>query len=478
MFSMRKSYSIFITLLLILSLAHTAFSAGTNLYSDKLYSMVPDGARENGKLGVVVKSLRSGQTIFEHNPERMFIPASNEKIITSVAALSLLGKDYRFKTEFYSGGEISNGVLHGGLYIKGYGDPTLSDANIGYLVYKLKHLGVKQIKGGIIVDDEYFSKIRRPRGWKQEWKDDFYSPPISALSLNYNVLEITVSGTGLGKNPAVMIHPKGSNIKIINRAVTSKKKSVLTTSWQGSNSLILDGRIRPRGNIVLKIPVSDPAIFAGGVIKGAIEAGGIAVEGQVEHGTVPRWANSFYTHHSEPLNLVVTEYNKNSVNVIGENLMKTMGAKFKGAPGTWTKGSQVISEFLNQAGIEDGYTVVDGSGLSLLNRVSPDTLTRILSYAYNNHLISSEFMISLPVAGVDGTLRKRFKKTAVQGRVMAKTGYLRNVRALSGFIYTMRGDVLVFSILSNGLGPIARTFQQELLTELVNCCVTDDRYYH
>ena len=111
-----------------------------------------------------------------------------------------------------------------------------------------------------------------------------------------------------------------------------------------------------------------------------------------------------------------------------------------------------------------------GSGLSLLNRVSPKTLTEVLSYAYENRIIASDFIDSLPIAGVDGTLKKRFRESDVQGRVMAKTGYLNNVRALSGYVFTKQGDVLVFSILDNGLGWKTKEFQSSLLSELVGCC--------
>jgi len=448
-----------------------SYAATTNhVYSAKLASLVPKEARQNGKLGVVVKSLSTGETLFEHNPDKLFIPASNEKIITSVAALTLLKKDYKFKTEFSSGGGISNSILHGGLYIKGYGDPTLESAHLGYIVFQLKKLGVREIKGGIIVDDSYFGAKRHAKGWKEEWKDDFYSPPISALSFNYNVVEIKIRSSKLGNRPTVTIEPSGSGIKVTNKAVTSRKKGVLRTTWQNDESIILRGVIKPKATVNLKIPVQNPTLLTGNVIKNALREGGIKVSGEVKRGYVPRWAAIFYTHYSAPLSSIITEYNKNSVNIIGENLMKTLGATYRGVPGTWDKGASAISEFLSKIGVKNGYKVVDGSGLSLLNRVSPETFTDVLSYAYKNRLISQDFITSLPVAGVDGTLKKRFRNSEVEGRVMAKTGYLKNVRALSGYVYTKSGEVLVFSILSNGLGWKAKTFQSDLLTELVDCC--------
>ena len=445
-------------------------NSATTTYSAKIATLVPKEARNNGKLGVVVKSLTSGETIFEHNAQSLFIPASNEKIITSVAALSLLKRDYRFKTEFYSGGGVSKGVLHGGLYVKGYGDPTLGEPHLGFIVYQLKKRGIAEIRDGITVDDSYFSRIRRAVGWKQEWTDDFYSPPISALSFNYNTIEVKVSSSGSGQKPSVTIRPEGSNLTIVNNAVTSSKRGILTTTWSNDQTIVVGGRIRPKATVILKIPVQNPTLLTGNILKNALEEAGIKVTGPVIAGEVPRWATLFYTHYSDPLSSIITEYLKNSVNIIGENLIKTLGAEFKSIPGSWENGSLVVSEFLNGIGIKDGFRVVDGSGLSLLNRVSPRTLTDVLSYAYTNRVIASDFIDSLPIAGVDGTLKKRFKQSDVQGRVMAKTGYLNNVRALSGYVFTKQGDVLVFSILDNGLGWKTKEFQNSLLTELVGCC--------
>ena len=465
-----RRYLLPFLLLFFLVISSSVAQTANDQYAASVASLLNGNASKKDKLGIVVKSLTTGKTIYQHNPEKMYIPASNEKIITSVSAQSLLGPDYRFKTEFFSGGGISNGVLHGGLYIKGYGDPTLSEGHLGYIVFQLKSRGVKEIKGKIVADDSFFGGNKYAQGWKAEWKDDFYSPAISALSFNYNIIELKVYAAKTGSSPAVQIEPKGSNIKVINKAVTSGKKGALKTEWKDDQTIILSGRVRPKATVTLKIPVLNPTVFTANVIKNALEEAGIIVSGPVVTDNVPRWASIIYTHYSDPLSQVVTEYNKNSVNIIGENLMKTMGAQFKGIPGTWEKGSLVISEFLNRAGINNGFKIVDGSGLSLLNRVTPETLTDVLSYAYQDKLIAADFIDSLPIAGVDGTLKKRFRQSHIQGRVKAKTGYLNNVRALSGYVFTKSGEVLVFSILSNGFGWKTKVLQNDLLSQLVDCC--------
>jgi D-alanyl-D-alanine carboxypeptidase/D-alanyl-D-alanine-endopeptidase (penicillin-binding protein 4) len=466
-----RRYLFALNLVLVLIVSHFAFSANLG-YSDRLFTLIPKGARSNGKLGVVVKSLTTNESIFEFNADKVFIPASNQKVMISVAALSLLKPDYRFKTELYSGGEVSNGVLYGGLYVKGYGDPTLEKDNLVFIANQIKMMGIREIRGGIIVDDSYFEKARFGKGWKANWRGDVYSPPISALTLNHNTFQIRVSPSKPGGAPYISLEPPGSYIQIINKAVTSSRQGGLSAHWvDGSNAVVLNGRISPRrSSQALELAVIDPSLYTGGVLKRVLEDSGIKVSGAVSKGIVPKWGKAIYTHNSIPLSLIVNEYLKESVNVIGENLIKTLGAYFEGSPGSWETGAKVISDFLVGIGVDNYFRIVDGSGLSNLNRVSPQTMTDVLQYAYTNKLIAPDFVNSLPIAGVDGTLKKRFRTSELEGRVRAKTGYINNVRALSGYAFTRNGDVLVFSILSNGVGPQVKTFQSKILTELMDCC--------
>ncbi|OGE24260.1 MAG: D-alanyl-D-alanine carboxypeptidase/D-alanyl-D-alanine-endopeptidase [Candidatus Dadabacteria bacterium RBG_19FT_COMBO_40_33] len=430
----------------------------------------------NGRLGVVVKSLTTDELIFQYNPDKLFVPASNVKVLTSVTALSILKPDYRFKTVFYSGGDVTQGVIHGGLYIKGYGDPTLSTQHLETIAEEFKSLGVKEIKGGITVDDSYFDNIRYGKGWKEKWKGDVFSPPISALSLNYNTFYIKVYPSKPGRIPIVALEPKGTNVNVINKAITTNKGGRLTAVWlEGGKTIKLDGSISRRTpSYTLEITTRNPTLYAGSAFKRILDDAGIRVEGYVTVGVVPDWAGVLYTHFSDPLYLIIAEFNKNSVNIIGENIIKTLGATIIGEPGTWEKGTQVVSNFLHEIGIKDSFEIFDGSGLSLLNRVSPNAITDVLEYAYNNQVISLKFLNSLSIGGVDGTLKKRFRRSEVEGRVMAKTGHLSNVNALSGYLFTKSGDVLVFSILANGLGSKATSFQNSLLGELVDCCGRDN----
>jgi PBP4 family serine-type D-alanyl-D-alanine carboxypeptidase len=468
---MRKLFGFFPVIAVFL-FSQNVFPENNSDYYHRILDSIPKEALNNGKLGVVVKSLKTDELIFQFNSDKLFVPASNVKVLTSVAALSILKPEYRFKTEFYSGGDILKGVIQGGVYIKGYGDPTLGTEHLESIAQEFKGLGIKEIKGGIIVDDSYFDNIRYGNGWKEKWKGDGYSPPIGALSLNYNRFYINVYPSKVGSIPKVVLEPRGTNVNIINRAVTTNKGSKLTAIWlEGGKTIKLNGSISKKNpSYTIEVTTRSPALYTGSAFKGILENAGIRVQGKVTMGNLPDWAGVFYTHFSDPLYLIIAEFNKNSVNIIGENIIKTLGAKVINEPGTWEKGTRVVSNFLDKIGIEGNFEIFDGSGLSPLNKVSPHAMIEILQYAFTNRIIASDFINSLSVAGVDGTLKRRFRRSEVEGRVKAKTGHLNNVSALSGYVFTKRGDVLAFSILANGLGFKATSFQNRLLAELIGCC--------
>lgn len=461
---------IFILLLFIVCHPASAFSK-TN-YQKKLINLVPEEARGNGKLGVYVKSLNTGKVLFEYNPNKNFIPASNNKVISSFAALSLLGKNYRFKTEFYTGGELSKGTLFGGLYIKAYGDPSLTTDDLIGIARELRKKGIKKIKGDIYLDDSYFDNISYGKGWKREWRGDYYCPPIDAFSLNYNTIDVTVTPRKRWESPVVEITPSAYILNISNTAQSSKHKSKLIISQDTSGKeLFIKGKINVKSSPqTYTISVMRPVTYFGLVFRNLLVAEGIEFDGQIIRKQTPPWATVFYTHNSKPLHEIINDFNKESVNIIGEALVKTLGAKYVGLPGSWENGSYVMSKYLKDSGIGSNISLADGSGLSRYNRVSPKVLANVLSSAYNKSDFSYEYMSSFPVAGVDGTLKKRFRGSKIKGKVAAKTGYLNGVRALSGYVFARDGNILVFSVISNGLGWKAKTFQNELLLVLVDCC--------
>jgi len=456
----------------IVSVSPKVFSADSNYYQQKLYTILPDKAAHHENLGVYVKSLTTGKTLIKYNYKMPFIPASNNKVITSFAALNLLGKSYRYKTSFYSGGEITNGLVYGGLYVKASGDPTIDLERLESIVTDFSDKGIKEIKGNIYLDDTIFDGLEYGKGWKDDWRGDYYCPPIGSFTLNYNTIDIKITPTSVGKPARIEIFPEAFRVKIVNNADTSKHSSMLSARLDKKDEyLTVSGRINYRSSGQrFTISINDPTEYFANVFSHLLKAHGIKFDGKVLRGKIPKWANEFYSSDSEPLYDIITDFHKDSINIIGEALIKTIGAKFGKEPGTWEKGTRVVLDYLKSIGIDEDIKYVDGSGLSKYNHVSPYTIVSVLSNAYSSKLFSKEFISSLPIGGVDGTLKKRFRESDLRGKIIAKTGYLNGVRALSGFVNTNSGDVLAFSIISNGLGWKAKAFQNDLLRLLVDCC--------
>ena len=433
----------------------------------EILSFISRNANGGGTVGIVVREADTGKTVFRHNGEKSFIPASNNKILSSVAALSLLGKDFRFATEFYLGGGIHGNVAHGGLYVKGFGDPTIDLEVLERIVARIRDMGISRIDGGIHLDGSYFDETRYGEGWDPEWTGEAFCPPVTAISFNYNSAKIKVSASRAGLPAYVSAEPGDFPFPVKSRVLTSQRRSGVMAEFGDGNEIRLSGYVSSRRKReTLEMSVPDPFFYFGEMLRAALEKNGIEVAGRVSRARVPRWAGPVFTHYSEPLGVVIREYNKESVNIIGESLVKVLGARFLGEPGSWKSGTYVIRDHLRGMGVSGDVAVVDGSGLSRMNRISPADLAEVLLMAYRDPAISKEFLESLPVAGVDGTLEKRFRE--LRGRVYAKTGYLEGARSLSGYAFAKDGRVYVFSVISNGMGAGVKKLQSMLLRELVN----------
>lgn len=453
--------------LILLFVFLPAASSHADVNHKKILSFISKSPPSQRKIGIMVRSADTGRTVFRYNGKKEFIPASNNKILSSIAALSLLGKNFRFKTKFYLGGGIHSGVGHGGLYVKGFGDPTIDVGKLREIAGRIKALGINKIDGGIYLDGSYFDDVHYAEGWDPEWFDKGFCPPVTAISFNYNSAKIKISASGVQGAPAtVRTEPAEFPFPIRNRVSTRLKKSGVRAEYNERNDLIISGYVSSRKKAeTMELSVPDPFFYFGAVLKQVLEENGVEVSGNIDRGRVPKWSGKILTHYSEPLGTIIHEYNKESVNIIGESIVKVIGAEFSGVPGSWKSGTRAIENHLRRIGLNGNFSMADGSGLSRLNRVSPEDITEALSKAYGDPDISEEFLASLPIAGVDGTLEKRFRN--LKGRVYAKTGYLEGARSLSGYVFGKNGRVYVFSIISNGMGARVKKLQNLLLRELV-----------
>jgi len=474
---MKRSDRRTIILCVVLLCLCAALSAQT--LSERIDEALKDPNLNHGLQAVVVRSLKTGRTLYERNADLAMIPASNMKLLVSAAALDLLGPDFTFRTSLLGSGPIDKrGVLRGDVVLVGGGDPVLETKDLTDLAKQLKARGVRKIAGGVVVDDSMFDDERL--GWAWTWGDlpYYYSAEISALNLNRNVVQVWVyPGKTPGAPAVVACEPPTSYVEIENSATTGEpdsEKTIRVSRRLGQNVIRVDGSI-PVGTKVTgceeAITVREPALYAGHVFRNELSKLGIVVLGGVRPGRSPADAAVLCTHTSPTLANILAMLNKPSDNLIAEVLLKTLGAVVK-QKGTSAAGAEVAKEFLNRIGLDlTGINIADGSGLSRLNYVTARNVVDLLTHMYN-HKHAQVFIDSLPVAGVDGTLRSRMKGTAAEKNVRAKTGYVSKVSSLSGYLTTKSGEPLVFSILmnhhlcSNGPAVAAQNRICELLAEI------------
>jgi len=453
----------------------TAFVASCSLPKRIIYAPSPDKARISklskrideilqdtlllgATTGIKVISLRANKVLYKHNADKLFNPASNMKLITSAAALVKLGPEYKFKTVVYADTNIKNGKVLGNIYIKGYGDPDLKTVDLLEMAKDIKWKGTKEITGDLIVDDFFFDSIRKGRGWMWDYGPYVYNARIGALSLNENSIMISVKpGDKAGAPVNVRLEPPTKYVDIDNQGIAEK-------GWFRSNldidRVMCDDRdvvviagtlsINSTGITVFR-NLENPPIYTATVFKELLEKEGIKIDGDIKIDTVPiDVVEELVTHYSEPLTKIIYYMNKVSSNFVAEQLLKTLGTVFEGEPGTADKGMSVVTDFMSQIGVHPGkYRATDGSGLSRYDLLSPSQIIKLLIFMYDDFEYGPEYLTSLPVAGIDGTLRRRMREPSIQRKMRAKTGTLSGVSCLSGYVPTRDGDILVFAMMMN-----------------------------
>jgi serine-type D-Ala-D-Ala carboxypeptidase/endopeptidase (penicillin-binding protein 4) len=411
--------------------------------------------RLQSAIGVLVKSIDSGETLYEHNPTRPFIPASGEKLATIGASLHYLGPNYQFETRFLTDGTFDGGVLDGNLYVYGTGDPSLTRKEMDFIVKNLSAAGLKEIRGNIVLDDTFFDdQLRGPASYDDILKKGL--PIQSALSYNFNLVELRARPSSPGTTAA--LHDEGYGyFDVLNRVTTATRgRPWLRVQKLRRDRVLVQGRViqgdeeEQLGTFV----APDPTTYFASALLGKLRENGILAPGEVYKDRIEgKKLETLYVHRSARLVEVVAAMGKYSNNFTAEQLLKTLGAYRFGAPGSFEAGTRAVSEYLVGLGFgKDDFRIEDGSGLSYDNHLSPAILVGVLQDLYNAPELRTDFICSLALGGVDGTLRHRFLNEAHMGRIMAKTGSLAGVSSLSGFAFSESHGPLVFSIVSNGIG--------------------------
>lgn len=410
-----------------------------------------DSRLRNASVGVVVRDVRSGRTLYRRGAGRLLKPASNNKIQTTAAAFGLLGADYRFRTRVYEAG--------GRLYLKGTGDTTMRVQEYRWLAEQVAKAGGGSVDG-LVADDTWFDRKRIPSDWYKADLQYHYGSETSALTvapdpmLNAGAVRVTVTPGERGQRVGVRLTPRTSVLKIRNRAVTGRPGSgrTLSVERRPGNVLVVRGSLPARGlGVQVLRSVEDPALYAADVFRRALRRNGVRVPGgPLRHGTTPRGARLVATRTSMPLSQLAVPLMKLSNNVMSETLIKAIGRKVRGR-GSWEAGLPAAMGYLRRLGVRVRMT--DGSGLSHGNRTSAAQLAVLLRNARREPWFRA-WRNSFPVAGrpglEGGTLAHRMRGTAAAGNVQAKTGTISGVTALSGYVTDSRGRKLLFSIVING----------------------------
>jgi serine-type D-Ala-D-Ala carboxypeptidase/endopeptidase (penicillin-binding protein 4) len=372
-----------LALVLALALACAAAGAARASLRQQLVAALRSSQLSMANAGAVVVDLRTGETVFAHNAARSLLPASNEKLAVTYAALTALGPAFRIETDVLGDGSQEGATWRGDLVLKGYGDPSLTRGGLASLAHQVRAAGITQVTGRVLGDETWFDRRRTALGWEPY----FYlqqSPPLTAL----------IVGRG----------------------------------WDGDET------------------ATDPALQAAQLFRTALARAGVKVDGLAALGTASAAAVELAEHDSPTVAKLVRFMDGESDNFTAEMLLKEIGA-VQGDRGTTAQGVGVTSGLLAAAGVPlAGVRLVDGSGLSLLDRWTPDALAALLRAMWDDPGVRPALLASLPVAGRSGTLADRMRTGPARGVVHAKTGSTQHASALSGFV----GDRYVFSILENG----------------------------
>ena len=380
---MRKRGPALAVLVIALVAAQPSAAAGQTPLARQLARALRVPHVSPAQSGAFAVDLTTGRAVFAHNLTRPLIPASNEKLAVTYAALHVFGPAHRFDTAVLGEGEQEGAIWRGDIILKGFGDPTLSTLNLHAMAGQLRAQGITRVSGRLVGDESYFDARRTAPGWKP-WFFINESPPLSALTVD---------------------------------------------------------RARYHGRTT-----REPALAAALTFREALRAAGISVAGRTLTGRAADDAFPLASVSSVPLAAILRFMNRESDNFTAEILLKQLGTQLSDQ-GTTAAGSAVVRSILAEQEIPiGGVRIVDGSGLSGLNRLTASALVGLLQDGYDDLALREVLVSTLPIAGRNGTLRRRMRGSAAAGRVLAKTGTTREASALSGYVKRR----YAFAILQNG----------------------------
>ena len=437
----------------LLILLYFLLTLGTYALPQTVEKIIRNSGIAKKDVSIYIKQTdKNGKVIVSHNATTSRTPASVIKVMTTYASILKLGFDYRFPTRFYRTGTLDNGILHGDLVIKGFGDPTLNSKNLKSIVSQIAQQGIKKIMGNIVIDRSFFRVGTKDSSGFDENTYSAYNAMPDAMMYNERISTICVIPN---RNNVTKKGADGS-YKVNNRLKPVNKPCKGRYSWPGVRIdkshavplVQLQGKISKRcGQRNICKVVTKPYKSFYYALKDKLEASGITVSGEMRIRTVPSNAIALFTHYSDRLEKIVSKTAKKSNNLYARHLLLFLGAKMYGAPASLNKGRKAVKTILqNNGALSSGTLIIDnGCGLSRTAKLSAKMLADMFDNAYERY--GQRWMNTLSIAGVDGTIKKRFRGTVLKGRAWMKTGTLKRVKNISGYVKSKSGQLYTAVIL-------------------------------
>jgi len=405
-------------------------------------------------LSIYVEDLETGDAVLEWFADEPRNPASTMKLLTTLVALDVLGPAYRWKTDVYALGEIKDGRLEGDLLLKGYGDPFLVTERVWQMLRQIRHEGIDQIAGDLLLDDSWFDVGDYDPGAFDKQPLRAYNVAPNALLMNFKVVRYWFEPNGEAVD--VRLDPPLDNLRVDNRLSVRRgycggyQRGITVTVNDAMDEVTFSGRFPDRCR---RYAMDRTALthneFAYGLFRALWEESGGVLEGGWRNVTANEGAEPLLSFDSPPLVDVIALVNKHSNNVMARQLLYTLAAEKHGAPGTESGGRKVIEQWLEDKGLQTGAIVLEnGAGLSRETRITPKALASLLTFAWKQPYMP-EFLASMSLSGLDGTLVRRFRGTALVGKAHLKTGSLDHVTAIAGYLQSRSGRRFAVVALQN-----------------------------
>ncbi|MCO4810017.1 MAG: D-alanyl-D-alanine carboxypeptidase/D-alanyl-D-alanine-endopeptidase [Gammaproteobacteria bacterium] len=445
---------LFASLLMALLVCHGATQAAEEALPAGVRSALQVRQVPQESLSVHIEDVDTGEVVLTWLPEEPRNPASTMKLLTTLVALDVLGPAYRWKTDIYALGVIEDGILDGDLLLKGYGDPFLVTERVWQMLRGIRHSGIDNIAGDLLLDDSYFDIGEYDPAAFDKQPLRAYNVAPNALLMNFKVVRYWFEPDG--QSVAVRLDPQLGNLGVDNRLQLvpgycgGYQRGITVTNNGDNDHVTFSGRF-PKGckRYAMDRTVLSHNEFAYGLFSSLWRDSGGAFDGGWRKAVAPEDMEPVFTFESPSLTEMIASVNKHSNNVMARQVLYTLAAEVLGPPGTEMGGRKVIGKWLSDNGLEPAeLAVANGAGLSRESRITAVDMSSLLRFAWQQPYMP-EYLASMSLTGLDGTLSRRFRGGELVGKAHLKTGSLDHVTAIAGYLQARSGRRFSVVVLHN-----------------------------